>query len=55
MDQGHVFHALTFNLATVYELCTEKSRARKTELVERVVAQHGHDVACERGNVDFKL
>ncbi len=36
VEEGHSFHALTFNLAAVYELCTERSRARKMELAEKV-------------------
>jgi len=36
VEEGHSFHALTFNLAAVYELCTERSKARKTELAEKV-------------------
>lgn len=68
IDNGHSFHALTFNLATVYELRTERSRAKKLELAEKVAelmnvhtddddedAGHGRSAWAERGNVDFKL
>lgn len=67
VDAGHSFHALTFNLATVYELSTERSRAKKMELAEKIAGSmitveeqsDGEDgrgsVWAERGNVDFKL
>ena len=34
IEKGRSFHALTFNLATVYELCSNKGSQRKEELVE---------------------
>jgi trafficking protein particle complex subunit 12 len=57
------FHSLTFNLATLYELCSEKSRMLKGRLVERVArkSEKGKDgfEVCEEGwekvNADFKL
>ena len=52
VDEGMSFHALLFNLATVYELRSERGRERKGELVERV--EKGGPVG-ERGAVDFKL
>lgn len=67
VEEGHSFHALTFNLAAVYELCTERSRARKMELAEKVAGmmklghgdgeegQGGHERWAERNNADFKL
>ena len=51
-EKGRSFHALTFNLATVFELCSERGRERKGELVERVVER---GVRGERGQGDFKL
>lgn len=51
VERGRTFHALTFNLATVYELCSEKGRERKGELVERVAGRAGG----ERGTGGFKL
>lgn len=36
VGSGHTFHALTFNLSTIYELCTERSRALKIGLAEQV-------------------
>lgn len=62
MEEGHSFHALTFNLATVYELCTERSRAKKMEFAERVAEKtggsngdEGGQARAERSNADFKL
>ncbi|KAL8793008.1 MAG: hypothetical protein Q9195_004412 [Heterodermia aff. obscurata] len=70
IDNGHSFHALTFNLATVYELSTERSRAQKLELAEKVAGlmkrggggvgeegegDEGEIKWAERGNADFKL
>ncbi|KAK0513409.1 hypothetical protein JMJ35_004395 [Cladonia borealis] len=52
VDQGRSFHALTFNLATVFELCCERGRERKGELVGRVERVRG---VGERGGGDFKL
>ncbi|CCU74553.1 hypothetical protein BGHDH14_bgh01823 [Blumeria hordei DH14] len=65
-DDGHTFHALTFNLSTVYELSTERSRALKITLAERVakVLESNRDrakeacvpvVGWEKVNSDFKL
>lgn len=55
VEKGRSFHALTFNLATVYELCSEKGRERKGELVERVRRAINEHSGGERGSVDFKL
>ena len=69
IDDGYSFHALTFNLATVYELCTERSRAKKMELAEKVACKmtaftnadrEGREdgagpVWAERGNANFKI
>ncbi|CAG8954573.1 hypothetical protein HYFRA_00004490 [Hymenoscyphus fraxineus] len=64
------FHALTFNLSTIYELCTERSRALKISLAERVAdilreeraaslgqrtGPLGIGVGGEKVNGDFKL
>ncbi|KAL8678534.1 MAG: hypothetical protein Q9186_005114 [Xanthomendoza sp. 1 TL-2023] len=35
-QKTHIPHALTFNLATIYELSSDKSRERKIELAEKV-------------------
>ncbi|CAL8578112.1 hypothetical protein XPA_003913 [Xanthoria parietina] len=61
VNDNHAFYALTFNLATVYELSTDKSRDRKTQLAERVAeglrknAADAEGRRIERSNVDFKL
>ncbi len=55
VERGRSFHALTFNLATVYELCSEKGRERKGELVARVAKGIEERGGGERGAVDFKL
>lgn len=54
-DQGMSFHTLTFNLSTIYELCTERSRDKKMELVERLASQAPNETGWEKANVDFKL
>ena len=51
VEKGRSFHALTFNLATVFELCSEKGRERNGDLVERVEREG----MGERGAADFKL
>ncbi|KAL8862021.1 MAG: hypothetical protein Q9178_001476 [Gyalolechia marmorata] len=61
ITENHAFYALTFNLATVYELSTEKARDRKMQLAERVAEGLRRNDAkavgrrMEWGNVDFKL
>lgn len=65
------FHALTFNLSTIYELCTERSRVLKIGLAEKVaemqiegLGSDGAEEGAEGGsgksgwekvNGDFKL
>jgi hypothetical protein len=69
IENGNSFHALTFNLSTIYELCTERSRALKISLAEKVAGIQidlskdglGTDgtneglAAWEKVNGDFKL
>ncbi|GME28288.1 tetratricopeptide repeat protein 15 [Neofusicoccum parvum] len=55
VSSSHAFHALTFNLSTIYELCTEKSRERKLELVDKVSALEPSEMGWERQAADFKL
>ncbi|KAI9714071.1 MAG: hypothetical protein M1812_006518 [Candelaria pacifica] len=55
VDQGNSFHGLTFNLSTIYELCTEKSRTLKLELAEKIAAQSENEAGWEKQNADFKL
>lgn len=55
VEKGRSFQALTFNLATVYEICSERGRERKGELVGRVARSIQERGGGERGLVDFKL
>ena len=55
IENGRSFHALTFNLATVYELCHEKSKQRKELLVERVFTGIEEKGGERRERMDFKL
>lgn len=57
-EERNSFHALTFNLSTIYELCTERSRALKIGLAEKVAGmqeEDGKKVGWEKVNGDFKL
>ncbi|KAE8445856.1 hypothetical protein EG329_012779 [Mollisiaceae sp. DMI_Dod_QoI] len=57
-DERNSFHALTFNLSTIYELCTERSRALKISLAEKIAGMQGEEgrkVGWEKVNGDFKL
>lgn len=54
LKQGMRFSTLLFNLATVFELCTEKARALKVELAENI-AKEPDPLGFERSLVDFKL
>lgn len=49
IDAKYSFHALTFNLSTVFELCTERSRALKIGLAERVALMVGGGEGDEDG------
>jgi hypothetical protein len=56
VEEKNSFHALTFNLSTIYELCTERSRGLKIGLAERVAGMQGDGGRkVEMGNGDFKL
>ncbi|KAK2783466.1 hypothetical protein FQN51_004335 [Onygenales sp. PD_10] len=56
INNNHSFQSLTFNLATIYELCSEKSRLFKSELTERVARQPASRYSnWERPNADFKI
>ncbi|OJJ51508.1 hypothetical protein ASPZODRAFT_55774 [Penicilliopsis zonata CBS 506.65] len=56
ISENNSFGSLTFNLSTIYELCSEKAATLKTQLVERVSKQpvSGH-TNLEHPNSDFKL
>jgi hypothetical protein len=53
VEENSSFHALTFNLSTIYELCTERSRALKIGLAEKIAALPVR--GGEKANGDFKL
>ncbi|KAF2457776.1 hypothetical protein BDY21DRAFT_342740 [Lineolata rhizophorae] len=55
IEKGNSFHALTFNLATVYELCTEQARTKKSTLAESVARMPLREEGWEKQAVDFKL
>ncbi|KAK2626992.1 hypothetical protein QTJ16_004167 [Diplocarpon rosae] len=58
ISTSHSFHALTFNLSTIYELCTDRSRALKIRLAEKVAKmqeEEGKNNGWEKVNGDFKL
>lgn len=55
VTKGRTFYALTFNLATVYELCSEKGSQRKEDLVERARKNIKEKGGGERGVIDFTL
>jgi hypothetical protein len=50
VEKGVVFEGMIFNLATVYELCGETSRALKLQLAEKVAS-----VGREFTNQSFKM
>ena len=55
VDSGRSSHTLLFNLSTMYELCTDRSRALKVRLSEKVAAMEPRPEGWEKTNADFKL
>jgi trafficking protein particle complex subunit 12 len=56
IDNGEGYGTLTFNLATIYELSSEKSRDLKMRLADRVASQKGTRLRSHgKMNADFKL
>ena len=56
IQEGNAFHALTFNLCTIYELCTDRSRAAKIGLADKVAGLSDEDgLGWEKSLLDFKL
>jgi trafficking protein particle complex subunit 12 len=56
IENGECYGTLTFNLATVYELSSEKSRDLKMRLADRVAAQNETKLRSHgKTNADFKL
>jgi tetratricopeptide (TPR) repeat protein len=55
-DTSPPFHSLIFNLSTIYELCTERSRDRKEALADKLAAREPNGVVgWEVQKVDVKL
>ena len=56
VQQGKSYRSLIFNLATIYELSSERSRDLKMNLTDKVASQDGTTLnnLC-RANTDFKL
>ncbi|KJZ70908.1 hypothetical protein HIM_09701 [Hirsutella minnesotensis 3608] len=54
-SRGASSHTLLFNLCTMYELCTDKHRALKTKLAQKVAALDESPAGWEKMNADFKL
>ncbi|PHH83098.1 hypothetical protein CDD83_3063 [Cordyceps sp. RAO-2017] len=52
---GAASHTLLFNLSTMYELCTDRHRALKMKLADRVAGMDESPAGWERSNADFKL
>ena len=52
VSSGTAFSALTFNLSTIYELSTDRSRGLKTQLVDKVATLQDTPSLT---NADFKL
>lgn len=56
VSAGQTSHTLLFNLTTMYELCSDRARALKTRLAERVAETSPRlGGAWEKTNADFKL
>ena len=55
VENGRSFHALTFNLATMYELCSDRASQQKEDLVRRISKGIERNGGGERGVIDFKL
>jgi len=55
VDSGRSSHTLLFNLSTMYELCTDRSRALKAQLADKVAGMENRTEGWEKTNADFKL
>ncbi|KAL1897628.1 hypothetical protein Sste5346_003934 [Sporothrix stenoceras] len=56
VDAGYSSHTLLFNLSTMYELCTDRAKAMKLNLAQRVADQTpAEGQGWEKTNADFKL
>jgi tetratricopeptide (TPR) repeat protein len=52
---GQSFGTLLFNISTVFELCTDRSRNLKVALAEKLASRDGTETGWEKNNADFKL
>lgn len=56
VESSPPFHSMIFNLSTVFELCTERNREKKTEVAEALaIRKGGGGVGWERSTAEFKL
>ncbi|KAM0330187.1 hypothetical protein ACHAQA_004361 [Verticillium albo-atrum] len=55
VSSGRSSHTLLFNLSTMYELCTERNRAVKIKLTEKLAGLDATTSGWEKTNADFKL
>lgn len=55
MAKGYSSHTLLFNLTTMYELCTDRSKNLKMRLAEKVAELDTTPQGWEKTNADFKL
>ncbi|MCJ1307474.1 hypothetical protein MMC25_001120 [Agyrium rufum] len=57
IDQGNSLSTLLFNLSTIFELCSDRSKGMKLELAEKIATQDRNDqeFGWEKASADFKL
>ncbi|KEF54573.1 uncharacterized protein A1O9_09015 [Exophiala aquamarina CBS 119918] len=55
VQDGHSFQTLTINLATIYDLSSDRSRELKASLVSRIASDGNSNKARAFTNADFKL
>ncbi|KEY72328.1 hypothetical protein S7711_01010 [Stachybotrys chartarum IBT 7711] len=55
VNAGQSSRTLLFNLSTMYELCTDRSRNLKLRLSERLSSMEESQAGWEKTNADFKL
>lgn len=55
VQRGHNSRTILFNLATMYELSTDKAKALKLRLAERVASMNESSKGWEKTNADLKL
>lgn len=55
VEAGYSSHTLLFNLSTMYELCTDRSKTLKANLAAKVAGMAPSAKGWEKSNADFKL